>query len=99
LTIEWKAEALKFRRTKGNIMRTISITEAKKGLGHLAESEQSFRLTSRGHEMATFRVFVQPKFDQDKARELFDKFKASRTVKPKLQMGATASVRALRDGA
>ena len=80
-------------------MKTISITEAKKDLSHLAQSEQSFHLTNRGQQMASFTVFMQPKFDPEKARELFDKFKACRTMTPSAKAGATASVRALRDGA
>jgi len=80
-------------------MQTISITDAKKDLRHLAESAQSFCLTNRGRELATLRIFMKPKFDQIKAKESFEKFKASRTMKPSAKAGATAAVRALRDAA
>lgn len=79
-------------------MRTMSLTEAKKDLSHLAQQEQSFKLTNRGQEIATFRVFMQPKFDPDKARAAFDQFKATRHAKTNARNGATQAVRALRDG-
>lgn len=80
-------------------MRTISVTEAKKGLTQLAAEGQSFNLTSRGHELATFRVFVQPKFDPEKAREALNKFKEiARHIKPNKKDGGAKAIRELRDG-
>ena len=78
-------------------MRNLSITEAKKELSHLAQSEQTFRLTNRGQEVSTFRVFVQPKFEPVKAKEAFEKLKAIRSAQPSKTQGATASVRRLRN--
>lgn len=79
-------------------MRTISVTEAKKGLTQLAAEGQSFNLTSRGHELASFRVFVQPKFDPVKAKASWEAFKAIRSAKPSKKDGGTRAIRELRDG-
>ena len=80
-------------------MRSVSITEAKKDLSHLARSEQSFRLTSRGNEVAQVRIFATAKFDPLKAATAARRIKElGAKVKPSKQHGAVALVRKVRDG-
>ncbi len=80
-------------------MRTVSITEAKKDLSHLARSEQSFTLTSRGHDVAQVRIFAIAKFDPIKAAAAAKRIKElGANVKPSKKYGASATIRKIRDG-
>ena len=80
-------------------MRTVSITEAKKDLSHLARSEHSFRLTSRGNEVAQVRIFATAKFDPLKAAAAAKRIKElGANVKPSRKHGAVAVIRQIRDG-
>lgn len=80
-------------------MRTVSITEAKKDLSHLARSEQTFRLTSRGNEVAQVRIFATAKFDPVKAAAAAARIRElGAMVKPSKKYGAVALVRKVRDG-
>lgn len=65
-------------------MQNVSMTEAKRGLSHLAQQGQSFSLTKRGQAVATVRIFGVAPFDADKAQaaalamaELANKMKPS----------------------
>lgn len=81
-------------------MRHLSLTEARKDLSHLAQSEQSFRLTSRGHEVAQVRIFATAKFDPVKAAAAARRIaEIGAKAKPSRKYGASATVRKIRDGA
>ncbi len=80
-------------------MRTVSITDAKRDLSHLARSDQSLRLTSRGNEVAQVRIFATAKFDAVKAAEAARRIRAmGADVKPSKKYGAAALIRKVRDG-
>lgn len=80
-------------------MRNVSISEAKKDLSRLARSEQMFRLTSRGNEVAQVRIFATAKFDPAKAAAAAKRIaELGAKVKPSRKYGAAALVRKVRDG-
>ena len=80
-------------------MRNLSITEAKKELSHLARSEQAFRLTSRGSEVAQVRIFSRAKFDPAKAASAARRIQEmGAQVKPSRRYGAAALIQKVRDG-
>lgn len=81
-------------------MRNVSITEARKGLSRLAQSDQAFTLTSRGQDVAQVRIFATAKFDPVKAKEAAERiFAIGARAKPSKKFGAIAMVRKVRDGA
>lgn len=81
-------------------MSNYPITEARRKLSHLVDSEQSFTLSRRGHLVAQVRVFAVAEFDQDKAQKAAARIaRIGAHVKPSKARGATSLVRAVRDGA
>lgn len=76
------------------------ITEARRKLNHLVDSDQSFTLSRRGHLVAQVRVFAVAEFDQVKAQKAAERIaRIGARAKPSKVRGATALVRAVRDGA
>ena len=80
-------------------MRHLSITEAKKGLARLVETEQTVTLTRRGQEVGHVRFFATAAFDPAKASAAAKRIRElGANVKPSSKYGAAALVRKVRDG-
>ena len=80
-------------------MRHLSITEAKKGLARLVETEQTVTLTRRGQEVGHVRFFATAAFDAAKASAAAKRIRElGANIKPSSKYGAAALGRKGRDG-
>ena len=80
------------------LVKTVSITEAKRKLSDLLSREQTVEITSRGTKVGTLRVFAQATRDPQRAQDAARRMRAlSAKCTPSPLGGATKAVRDLRD--
>ena len=79
-------------------MKSVPITQAKRGLSELMATEQTVEITNRGVSVGALRIYAEAKFDPKRAQEAARRIRAlSATCKPSPKHGATKAVRDLRD--
>ncbi len=79
-------------------MKTVTITQAKRGLSDLLAKGQAVEVTSHGRTVGTLRVFAQAKVDREKAKEAARGIREiGMKYKPSKKHGGTAELRKIRD--
>jgi prevent-host-death family protein len=79
-------------------MKSVSITQAKRGLSELMATEQTVEITNRGTPVGALHSYAQAKFDPQRAQDAARRIRAlSAKCKPSPRHGATKAVRDLRD--
>ena len=79
-------------------MKSVSITQAKRGLSELMTAEQTVEITNRGTPVGALRIYAEAKFDPQRAQEAARRIRAlSAKCKPSPRHGATQAIRDLRD--
>lgn len=87
-----------WRFDKLALVKTASITEAKRKLSRLAQTQEPVQLTMRGQPLGVLRIYAEPKRDPEAERAAFERLKRlAATCKPSKKHGATRAVRELRD--
>lgn len=79
-------------------MKSVSLTQARRGLSKLIASEQAVEVTSRGQAVGTLRIYAEATVDRDKAMEAARQLRAiGSKYRPSKRHGGAAAVRQLRD--